>query len=64
MGLSHMQPLIYQHFKGENHNGFLEDCNITFIDKTDASDPTRREQYWIRVLNTNTPSGLNISETN
>ena len=29
------------------------------IDKTDGSDPTRREEYWRRVLKTVTPYGLN-----
>ena len=36
---------IFEHFSSDDHNGFLEDCGITFIDKTDRSDPTRREEY-------------------
>ena len=30
----------------------LEDYSITFIDKNDVPDPTRREGYWRRVLKT------------
>ena len=30
----------------EEYNGFLQDCSMTLIDKTDGSDPTRREEYW------------------
>jgi len=63
-GIAHMQSHIFEHFSMEGHNGFLEDCIITFIDKTDASDPTRREKYWINILNTLVPNGLNISESN
>ena len=55
----HMQPLIFEHYFSNDHNGFLEDCSITLIDKTDGSDPTRREEYWRRVLKTVTPFGLN-----
>ena len=63
-GIAHMQYHIFEHFSMEGHDGFLEDCIITFIDKTDASDPTRREKYWINILNTLVPNGLNISESN
>ena len=42
-----------------DRNSLLEDCNITLIDKTDGSDPIRREEYWRRVLKTVTPYGLN-----
>ena len=54
-----MQPLVLEHFSSNDHNDLLEDCSITFIDKTDGSDPTRREEYWKRVLKTVTPYGLN-----
>ena len=43
-GEEHMQPLVSEHFSSNDHNGFLEDCSITLIDKTDGSDPTRREE--------------------
>ena len=48
---------MFEHFHSEEHNGFL-DCGITLIDKTDGSDPTRREQYWRVVLKTVAPYGL------
>ena len=56
----HMQPLVFEHFSSNDHKGFLEDCSITLIGKTDGSDPTRREEYWRRVLKTVTPYGLNM----
>ena len=55
-----MQPPVFEHFSSDGHNGFLEDCSITLIDKTDGSDHTRREEYWRRVLKTVTPYGLNM----
>ena len=55
-----MQPLLFEHFSSNNHNGFLEDCSITLIDKSDGSDPTRREEYWRRVLKTVIPDELNV----
>ena len=58
-GEEHMQPLVFEHFSSNDHNSFLEDCSITLIDKIDGSDPTRREEYWRRVLKTVTPYGLN-----
>ena len=38
----HKQAGFFAHFQSSDHNGFLEDTEITFIDKTDPSDPTRR----------------------
>ena len=37
-------------------------CEITFINKTDPLDPTRTEFFWIRVLKTIAPLGLDIDE--
>ena len=54
-----MQPLVFEHFSSNDHKGFLEDCSITLIDKTDESDPTRREEHWRRVLKNVTPYELN-----
>ena len=56
------QSYFHQHFIGESRNGLTHDCEITFIEKTDLSDHTRREFFWMRVLKTITPSGLNIDE--
>ena len=58
-GEEHMQPLVFEYFSSNYHNSFLEDCSGTLIDKTNRSDPTRREEYWRRVLKTVTPYGLN-----
>ena len=57
-----MQQHIYEHFKKDGHEGFLEDVQITLIDKTDARDPTKREHYWRHVLKTMSPEGLNIED--
>ena len=51
-GEEHMQPELLQHFHSEEYDGFLQDCGITLLDKTDGSDPTRREEYWHVVLKT------------
>ena len=40
----------------------MNDCEIIFKDKTYFSDPTRREFFWMGVLKTIAPSGLNIDE--
>ena len=58
-GVAHMQADLFEHFASHGHSGFLEDCTITLIDKTDGVDPTRREEYWRRVLKTVSPYGLN-----
>ena len=58
-GVEHMQADLFEHFATNEHNGFLEDCIITLIDKTDGADPTRRQEYWRRVLETVSPYGLN-----
>ena len=34
-GERHMQPLIFEHYSSNDHNGFLEYSSITLIDKTD-----------------------------
>ena len=39
-----MQPELFEHFTADNHNCFLTDCSITLIDKTDGSDPRRKEE--------------------
>ena len=43
-----------------DHQGFLKDVEVWLIDKTQASDPTKREFYWMRTLRTLYPDGLNI----
>ena len=58
----HMQPESFQHFHSKKHNGFLQDCSITLIDKTDGSNPTRQEGYWRVVLRTVASYGLSRIE--
>ena len=39
---------------------FLQETNVTLIDKTDPTAPTKREDYWIQTLQTKVPMGLNV----
>ena len=63
-GDEHKQTGFFAHFQGLDHNGFLEDIEITFIDKTDPSNPTRHEEFWIDTLKTRYPLGLNNIDAN
>ena len=54
-----MQEHLFKHFSLPNHNGFLEDADITFIDKTDPSNPLKRENFWIETLRTMVPNDNN-----
>ena len=38
------------HFPIAGHEGFLNDVSIALIEKTDPSDPLRREDYWRQTL--------------
>ena len=62
-GKSVKQKHLYEHFTEKDHKGFLQDVSIIFIDKTDTSDPLKREKYWPDTLKTLAPNGLNISES-
>ena len=46
-----------------DHHGFLNDAQVTLIDKTQASDLTKREYFCMRALKTYYPYDLNIEET-
>ena len=61
-GISCMQEHLYEHFCDSEHSGFLNDLSITFIDKTDLTNPLQRENYWKHTLKTFAPYGLNIKE--
>ena len=50
-------------FDSKGHEGFLKDVLITLTDKTDASDPKRRENYWMRTLKTLAPVGFNVEDS-
>ena len=58
----HMQKYLHDHFLSEDHDGLLNDVEITLIDKTDPSDPERREDFWRNKLGTLAPLGLNIEK--
>ena len=55
-----MQEHLLSHFSSPSHNGFLNNVLVTFIDKTDPSDPLKREDYWKRTPKTMALFGLNI----
>ena len=54
------QKFLQSHFFQDDHKGFLEDVEVRLIDKTQGSDPTKREYYLVRTLKTLYPDGLNI----
>ena len=58
-----MQDYLLRHSSGPGHNEFLNDVWITFIDRTDPSDPFKREGYGRRTLKTMAPFGLNIEDS-
>ena len=58
-----MQQHSYEHFWGSNYNCFISDVSVTFIDKTDPSDPLKKEDYWRSTLKAMAPSGLNVEES-
>ena len=57
------QKSLHEHFLSDSHQSFEEDVSISLIDKTDPSDPHKREYYWLRTLKTIAPFGLNTEET-
>ena len=58
-GSEYKQAGFFTPFQSSDHNSFLEDTDITFIDKTNPSDSTKRENFWIDTLKTHYPLGLN-----
>ena len=57
-----MQKYLHDHFLSEDHDGLVNNVVTIFIDKTDPSDPERREEFWRTKLRTLAPHGLNIEE--
>ena len=43
--------------------GFLNDVSVTLIDKTDGSDPKKREDYLMKTLKIMAPYGANIEDS-
>ena len=58
-----MQQHLYEHFCSSNHNCFISDVSVTFIDKTDPSDPLKRDDYWRSTLKIMDPFGLYVEES-
>ena len=58
-----MQEHLYRHFSSPGHRGFLNDVSVILIDKTDGSDPKKREDYWMKTLKTIAPYDLNIEDS-
>ena len=57
-----MQIYFYDRFLSEVRNGLINDVEIIFIDMTDSTDLTRREELWSIKLKTLAPYGLNVVE--
>ena len=55
-GEDHKQAGFFAHFQTAGHNGFINNTEIIFIDKTDS---TRREDFWTDTLKTRYLQGLN-----
>ena len=62
-GESCMQEHLFRYFYSEGHEGFLKDVSVTLIDNTDASDPKKRENYWMRTLRILEPYWINIEDS-
>ena len=58
-----MQEHLFRNFSSPGHNGLLNNVSITFIDKTDPSDPLKREDHWRRTFKIMAPFGLNIEDS-
>ena len=57
-----MQRHLYEHYPSIGHCVFLEHVSIILNDKTDPSDPLKRQNYWRQTLCTMAPYGLNIED--
>ena len=54
------QKFLKSHFLQSDHQGFLKYVEVWLTFKTQASDSTKREFYWMRILRTLYPDGLII----
>ena len=57
-----MQKHLHDHFLSEDQDSLLNNVEINLIDKTDPSDPKRREEFWKTKLPILATIGLNIDE--
>ena len=53
------QKFLQSQFLQPDHKGFLKDVQVRLIDKTQRSNPTKGEFYWMRTFKTFYPDGLN-----
>ena len=44
------QQFLQSHFLQQNHKVFFKYVEVRLIDKTNGSDPAKREFYWMRIL--------------
>ena len=58
-----MQEHLYRHFSSPGHRRLLNNVSVKLIDKTNGSDPEKREDYWMKTLKTMAPYGLNIEDS-
>ena len=56
------QKFLHEHFSKDGHPRFEDDVSICLIDKTQPSDPHKREHYWMRTLKTLALLGLNTED--
>ena len=63
LGETCMQQHLHELFCSSNHNCFISPVSVTLIDKTDPSDPLKRDHYWRSTLKTMTAFGLNVEES-
>ena len=59
-GATCMVQHLFNHFCTSGHCDFLEDVSLTFKDKTNPSDPLKREDYWRSTLKNMAPFGFKI----
>ena len=55
------QKHLHKHFMGGNHQGLEKDVEITLIEKTNPSDPTKRKDFWICASGSTATKGLNVA---
>ena len=50
--MENVKPIVFKTypFLQRDHQGFGKDFDVWLIDKTQASDPTKKEFYWMRTL--------------
>ena len=58
-----MQEHLFRYFSSPGYNDFLNDVSVTFIEKTDSSNPLKRENFWPETLMTMAPSEFNIPDS-